>query len=155
MRSLLFLRLGGVEKPNCVRLSVGQLDRQDRQKIMTVCTIDVHSRDIVFKLIQEKGIYICLSPIWYLQRIAVSVCLSVCSRSCLVLLVAVAAAPPVGRRCAGLLCQHRRRAVQIRLRVPGQRTASGYYTAHGSLLYAACCCCGCCCCLLLLFVVGA
>ena len=37
-------------------LHTGQLDAQDRQKIMTICTIDVHSRDIVAKLIQEKGI---------------------------------------------------------------------------------------------------
>lgn len=26
----------------------------DRQKIMTICTIDVHSRDVVGKLIQSK-----------------------------------------------------------------------------------------------------
>lgn len=33
---------------------LGDLSKQDRQKIMTICTIDVHSRDVVSKLIQMK-----------------------------------------------------------------------------------------------------
>lgn len=33
---------------------LGELTRGDRQKIMTVCTIDVHSRDVVNKFIQSK-----------------------------------------------------------------------------------------------------
>lgn len=37
-----------------ISLLLGDLSKQDRQKIMTICTIDVHSRDVVSKLIQMK-----------------------------------------------------------------------------------------------------
>lgn len=37
-----------------ISLLLGELSKQDRQKIMTICTIDVHSRDVVAKLIQAK-----------------------------------------------------------------------------------------------------
>ncbi|XP_023310922.1 dynein beta chain, ciliary-like, partial [Anoplophora glabripennis] len=37
-----------------ISLLLGDLSKQDRQKIMTICTIDVHSRDVVGKLIQTK-----------------------------------------------------------------------------------------------------
>lgn len=37
-----------------ITLLIGELTKQDRQKIMTICTIDVHSRDVVGKLIQSK-----------------------------------------------------------------------------------------------------
>ncbi|CAG9831721.1 unnamed protein product [Diabrotica balteata] len=37
-----------------ISLLLGDLSKQDRQKIMTICTIDVHSRDVVGKLIQSK-----------------------------------------------------------------------------------------------------
>ncbi|XP_045523813.1 dynein beta chain, ciliary [Pieris brassicae] len=37
-----------------ITLLIGELSKQDRQKIMTICTIDVHSRDVVSKLIQGK-----------------------------------------------------------------------------------------------------
>ncbi|KAJ8921300.1 hypothetical protein NQ315_013774 [Exocentrus adspersus] len=37
-----------------ISLLLGDLTKQDRQKIMTICTIDVHSRDVVGKLIQMK-----------------------------------------------------------------------------------------------------
>ncbi|XP_068084396.1 dynein beta chain, ciliary [Anabrus simplex] len=37
-----------------IQLLIGELTKQDRQKIMTICTIDVHSRDVVSKLIQSK-----------------------------------------------------------------------------------------------------
>ncbi|KAL1130935.1 hypothetical protein AAG570_012176 [Ranatra chinensis] len=37
-----------------ISLLLGELSKQDRQKIMTICTIDVHSRDVVSKLIQAK-----------------------------------------------------------------------------------------------------
>lgn len=33
---------------------VGELSKGDRQKIMTICTIDVHARDVVAKLIHQK-----------------------------------------------------------------------------------------------------
>ena len=32
----------------------GDLSKGDRQKIMTICTIDVHARDVVAKLIAQK-----------------------------------------------------------------------------------------------------
>lgn len=34
---------------------MGELSPGDRQKIMTVCTIDVHARDVVAKLISQKA----------------------------------------------------------------------------------------------------
>lgn len=37
-----------------ITLLLGELTKGDRQKIMTICTIDVHSRDVVGKLIQSK-----------------------------------------------------------------------------------------------------
>lgn len=37
-----------------ISLLIGELTKQDRQKIMTICTIDVHSRDVVSKMIQGK-----------------------------------------------------------------------------------------------------
>lgn len=37
-----------------ISLLLGDLSKEDRQKIMTICTIDVHSRDVVSKLIQMK-----------------------------------------------------------------------------------------------------
>lgn len=41
---------------------LGDLSPGDRQKIMTVCTIDVHARDVVANLISQKVsvAYICL-----------------------------------------------------------------------------------------------
>jgi len=37
-----------------ITLLIGELTRGDRQKIMTICTVDVHSRDVVSRLIQTK-----------------------------------------------------------------------------------------------------
>lgn len=37
-----------------ISLLLGELTKGDRQKIMTICTIDVHSRDVVSKFIQAK-----------------------------------------------------------------------------------------------------
>jgi len=37
-----------------VTMLIGQLSKGDRQKIMTICTIDVHSRDVVAKMIAQK-----------------------------------------------------------------------------------------------------
>lgn len=37
-----------------ITLLLGELTKGDRQKIMTICTIDVHSRDMVNKMIQAK-----------------------------------------------------------------------------------------------------
>ena len=37
-----------------INLLLGDLSKGDRQRIMTICTIDVHARDVVAKLIQQK-----------------------------------------------------------------------------------------------------
>lgn len=37
-----------------INMLLGELSRGDRQKIMTLCTIDVHARDVVAKLISQK-----------------------------------------------------------------------------------------------------
>ncbi|KAK3551295.1 hypothetical protein QTP70_013939, partial [Hemibagrus guttatus] len=37
-----------------INMLLGELSPGDRQKIMTLCTIEVHARDIVFKLITQK-----------------------------------------------------------------------------------------------------
>ena len=35
-------------------ISLADLSKNDRQKIMTICTIDVHARDVVTKMILQK-----------------------------------------------------------------------------------------------------
>lgn len=40
---------------NLITLIQGELSKGNRQMIMTICTLDVHARDIVNKLIQEKA----------------------------------------------------------------------------------------------------
>ncbi|XP_056673432.1 dynein axonemal heavy chain 9 isoform X2 [Monodelphis domestica] len=37
-----------------ITMLIGQLSMGDRQKIMTICTIDVHARDVVAKMISQK-----------------------------------------------------------------------------------------------------
>ena len=37
-----------------IGLLVGDLSKRDRQNIMTICTIDVHAKDVVGKLIEQK-----------------------------------------------------------------------------------------------------
>lgn len=37
-----------------VTMLLGQLSQGDRQKVMTICTIDVHARDVVAKMIAQK-----------------------------------------------------------------------------------------------------
>lgn len=37
-----------------ITLLIGELTKGDRQKIMTICTVDVHSRDVVSRLIHTK-----------------------------------------------------------------------------------------------------
>ena len=39
---------------NLITLLLGNLSKGDRQKVMTICTIDVHSRDVVNKMIISK-----------------------------------------------------------------------------------------------------
>ncbi|KAJ1188153.1 hypothetical protein NDU88_004917 [Pleurodeles waltl] len=39
-----------------INMLLGELTPGDRQKIMTICTIDVHARDVVAKLIAQKVI---------------------------------------------------------------------------------------------------
>ena len=38
-----------------INLLIGDLNKGDRQKICTVCTIDVHNRDVVAKLFAMKA----------------------------------------------------------------------------------------------------
>ncbi|VDI07166.1 dynein heavy chain, axonemal [Mytilus galloprovincialis] len=49
-----------------INMLIGQLSKGDRQKIMTICTIDVHARDVVYKLIQNK-VYSSLAFAWLCQ----------------------------------------------------------------------------------------
>ncbi len=37
-----------------INLLLGDLSKADRQRIMTVCTIDVHARDVVAKVVAQK-----------------------------------------------------------------------------------------------------
>lgn len=37
-----------------ITMLIGHLSKGDRQKIMTICTIDVHARDVVAKMIAQK-----------------------------------------------------------------------------------------------------
>lgn len=37
-----------------ISMLIGQLSPGDRQKVMTICTIDVHARDVVAKMIAQK-----------------------------------------------------------------------------------------------------
>ena len=37
-----------------ITMLIGELTKGDRQKIMTICTIDVHARDVIGKLITQK-----------------------------------------------------------------------------------------------------
>lgn len=37
-----------------ITMLIGHLSKGDRQKIMTICTIDVHARDVVAKMITQK-----------------------------------------------------------------------------------------------------
>ena len=37
-----------------ITLLIGNLSAGDRMKIMTICTIDVHARDVVAKMIAQK-----------------------------------------------------------------------------------------------------
>ena len=39
---------------NLITMLLGDLSSGDRQKIMTICTIDVHARDVVAKMITQK-----------------------------------------------------------------------------------------------------
>ncbi len=59
---------------------LGELTKGDRQKIMTICTIDVHARDVVAKLISQKidnsQAFIWLSQ---LRHRYISVCVYACT----------------------------------------------------------------------------
>ncbi|KAL6090808.1 hypothetical protein STEG23_013234, partial [Scotinomys teguina] len=43
-----------VQLKTLITMLIGQLSKGDRQKIMTICTIDVHARDVVAKMIAQK-----------------------------------------------------------------------------------------------------
>lgn len=48
-----FVKLQISQLNQLISLLLSDLSPGDRQKIMTICTIDVHSRDVVSKLIYE------------------------------------------------------------------------------------------------------
>ena len=54
---------------NLITLLLGKLSKGDRQKIMTICTIDVHSRDVVGKLITHKVFF--LNPLFCTKKVAI------------------------------------------------------------------------------------
>ena len=41
-----------------ITMLINNLSKGDRQKIMTICTIDVHARDVVSKMITNKVILV-------------------------------------------------------------------------------------------------
>ncbi|XP_023100299.2 dynein axonemal heavy chain 9 isoform X1 [Felis catus] len=43
-----------VQLKTLITMLLGQLSEGDRQKIMTICTVDVHARDVVAKMIAQK-----------------------------------------------------------------------------------------------------
>lgn len=46
-----------------ISMLIGQLSPGDRQKVMTICTIDVHARDVVAKIIAQKvSVSVCFQP---------------------------------------------------------------------------------------------
>uniref|UniRef100_A0A8B9DZR5 Dynein axonemal heavy chain 9 n=1 Tax=Anser cygnoides TaxID=8845 RepID=A0A8B9DZR5_ANSCY len=51
-----------------VTMLIGQLSKGDRQKIMTICTIDVHARDVVAKMIAQK-VCVCSSAFVWLSQL--------------------------------------------------------------------------------------
>uniref|UniRef100_A0A672VBH7 Dynein axonemal heavy chain 17 n=1 Tax=Strigops habroptila TaxID=2489341 RepID=A0A672VBH7_STRHB len=51
-----------------VTMLIGQLSKGDRQKIMTICTIDVHARDVVAKMIAQK-VCVCSSAFIWLSQL--------------------------------------------------------------------------------------
>ncbi len=64
-----------------ITMLIGQLTPGDRQKVMTICTIDVHARDVVDKIIQQKvpsflqiSADECIREVQYCLIIKASVC---------------------------------------------------------------------------------
>ncbi|KAM8836943.1 LOW QUALITY PROTEIN: dynein axonemal heavy chain 9 [Spinachia spinachia] len=45
-----------VSQLNTLIMLIGKLTPGNRQKVMTICTIDVHARDVVAKMIAQKGV---------------------------------------------------------------------------------------------------
>lgn len=56
---------------------LGDLTPGDRQKIMTVCTIDVHARDVVANLISQKVRHTFAEALYKLVHFPVGVTLFV------------------------------------------------------------------------------
>lgn len=52
-----------------ITMLIGQLTPGDRQKVMTICTIDVHARDVVAKIIAQKvsSFFSMSSFLWPIQ----------------------------------------------------------------------------------------
>ena len=66
-----------------IDLLLGDMSKAERQRIMTVCTIDVHARDVVAKLIQQK-VDNAQAFVWLCQLRHRCVCACVCSCMCMV-----------------------------------------------------------------------
>lgn len=49
-----------------ITMLIGKLSKDERQKVMTLCTIDVHNRDVVMKLISQH-IFNALAFAWLSQ----------------------------------------------------------------------------------------
>ena len=85
---------------------------------MTICTIDVHSRDVVSKMILNK-IESSFAFSWQSQL-----------RHRLVKAKQTSLSAQVGRGRGGLLCKHLRRGVPVLARVPREHAETGHHTAH-------------------------
>lgn len=64
---------------------LGELSSGDRQKIMTICTIDVHARDVVTSLIAQKVnmadiisvfILVQLNKLWNYENMLLNKCIA-------------------------------------------------------------------------------
>jgi dynein heavy chain len=64
------------------------LDKLDRKKLITLCTIDVHARDVVQRLIDERVDDAMCFP-WQSQLRYVCVCVRACVCACVRMCVCV------------------------------------------------------------------
>lgn len=76
-----------------INMLLGELSPGDRQKIMTLCTVEVHARDVVFKLITQK-VWSCLQ--WISCNVeAVCICQVIYLDLCWFMVYGIESAPEV------------------------------------------------------------